>query len=293
MKHHFTDLLDRTGDYWTIIPNKERYSFSADKDINNKNDVKVLTISKQDKHWNQVFDCPNIEEVTLNDPSKEQIEEIQKLGQIKRLRLSFFRAKDIEFIANLENLEEVVFEYVSGFSDISPFQKLTKLKSLHFENLRKVSNFDGLCGLNSLRYLHIDGTLDWKQPIENFNFLEKLPNLEILALGFVINKTDFPAFLPILKLKKLKRIKVGMATFHTREYAFLETALSSEKCVNFSDTPWTPCYQIGKDYIEFIGKGAGNAKINSVNASDKMEEFKRKYKEHKREAQEIIKSYFG
>ncbi|SKC88838.1 leucine-rich repeat domain-containing protein [Ohtaekwangia koreensis] len=293
MKHHFGDLLDRTGDYWTIIPNVGRYSFSADKNIKEKSKVKILTISKHDKYWNQVFECPNIEEITLHDPSKEQIEEIQKLKQLKRLRLTFFRAKDVEFIANLRNLEEVIFEYVSGFSDLSPFQRLPKIKSLHFENLRRVSNFDGLRGLKSLRYLYIDGTLDWKQPIENFNFLEELPNLEILAFGFVINKTDFPAFLPILKLKKLKKIKVGMATFNTKEYAFLETALSSKKCVNFSDTPWTPCYKIGKEYMEFIGKGAGNVKLKSSSALEKISMFEEKYKAYKIEAGKIIKSYRG
>lgn len=28
MKHHFVDFLDRTGDYWTTIPNRERFSES-------------------------------------------------------------------------------------------------------------------------------------------------------------------------------------------------------------------------------------------------------------------------
>lgn len=46
MKHHFGDLLDRTGDYWTIIPNAGRYSFSADKNIKEKSKVKILTISR-------------------------------------------------------------------------------------------------------------------------------------------------------------------------------------------------------------------------------------------------------
>jgi len=221
MKHHFGDLLDRTGDYWTIVPNRERYAYAADDIIKDKDPVRILTISKSHENWRQVFDCPNLEELTLHEPSREQVEGIQKIIQLKRLRLTFFRAKDIGFIGSLSNLEEVVFEYVSGFSDLSPFQGLPKIKSLHLENLRRVSNFDGLRGLTSLRYLKIDGTLDWKQPIDNFNFLEGLPDLEILAFGFVINKTEFPAFLPILKLEKLKKIRIGMATFHTKEYAFL------------------------------------------------------------------------
>jgi hypothetical protein len=139
--------------------------------------------------------------------------------------VTFFRAKDIEFVGNLYNLEEVILEYVSGFSDLSPLQKLTKLKFFHFENLRRVSNFDGLKGINSLRYLHIDGTLDWNQPIENFSFLVELPNIEVFSLRFVTSKTEFPTFLPVLNSKKLRKIKIGRSTFKTNEYAFLQVAL--------------------------------------------------------------------
>ncbi len=149
MKHHFADFLDRTDDYWTIVPNRERYAYATDINIADKEIVKILTISKNHVNWEQVFECPNIEELTLHDPSKEQVEKIQQLKSLKRLRVTFFRAKDIEFIGNLPNLEEIILEYVSGFSDLSPLQKLTKLKSLHFENLRRVSNFDALRGVNS------------------------------------------------------------------------------------------------------------------------------------------------
>jgi Leucine-rich repeat (LRR) protein len=160
MKHHFGDFLDRAADYWTIIPNRDRYAFVANFKISNKDEVKILTISKsQDKeHWEQVLDCPNLEELTLHDPNKEQVQAIRKLTNLKRLRVTFFRAVDMEFIGDLINLEELILEYVSGFSDLTPLLKLTKLKSLLCENLRSVSNFDGLKGLKSLRYLQIEST---------------------------------------------------------------------------------------------------------------------------------------
>jgi len=283
MKHHFGDLLDRTGDYWTIVPNRERFAYSADVKISDKSRVKILTISKDHKHWMQVFDCPNIEELTLHDPSKEQVEAIQKLTPLKRLRVTFFRAKDIAFIGNLPNLEEVILEYVSGFSDLSPLQRLKKIKSLHFENLRRVSNFDGLKGLRSLRYLHIDGTLDWNQPIEDFTFLEGLPRLEVFSLGFIINKTEFPALRPVLQLKHLKKIHIGRATFKTKEYAFLETAIPKvEGC------SWDLCWKLGDDY-SFLGKGAGRISRKSPIAKKRCEEFIKMYDEMKKESETLIK----
>ena len=46
MKHHFGDFLEGTGDYWTTIPNRERFAFISDFEIANKHEVKILTISK-------------------------------------------------------------------------------------------------------------------------------------------------------------------------------------------------------------------------------------------------------
>ena len=51
MKHHFADLLDREGSYWSMVPNIERYAYSADQEILEKDAVKVITISKNDKCW--------------------------------------------------------------------------------------------------------------------------------------------------------------------------------------------------------------------------------------------------
>ncbi len=285
MKHHFGDFLDRTDGYWTIVPNIERYAYTADSDIADKEAVKILTISKGHANWKQVLDCPNIEELTLHDPSKEQVEKVQQLKSLKRLRVTFFRAKDIEFVGNLYNLEEVILEYVSGFSDLSPLQRLTKLRSLHLENLRRVSNFDGLKSINSLKYLHIDGTLDWNQPIEDFTFLAGLPNIEVFSLGFITNKTEFPAFLPVLNLKKIRKIKIGRATFKTNEYAFLQVALPQvEGC------SWDLCWDY-RDNFEFLGKRAGFVKKNSPNAKARCDEFIELYDKMKKESEEIVKSY--
>lgn len=329
MKHHLADFLDRTGDYWTIIPNRERFAFIADFEIGNKDEVKILTISKnqEKEHWEQIFDCPNLEELTLNDPSKEQVEALRKLINLKRLRITFFRAKDIEFISDLYNLEELILEYVSGFSDLSPLLKLKKLKSLHFVNLRKVKNFDGLSGIKSLKYLYINGTLDWKQPIDNFEFLKGLPNLEVLELISVITKTPYPAFKPILHLKNLKKVNLISNMFTTEEFAFLETALKNvegaiwepfTKVVNgYCDVVYLP----KKDYrsklsdkilkekhpevkinhegrriiqdpnpgwFEFLGKGAGRVKCNNPLAEEKCTEFKNYYEKLKNSAKKQL-----
>ena len=323
MKYHFADFLDRKADYWTIVSNRERFAFIADFEIENKAEVKILTLSKEQEkvHWQQVFECPNLEELTLHSPSKEQVQAIGKLTSIKRLRITFFRTKDIEFISNFSHLEELILEYVSGFSDLSPLAKCKKLKSLQLVNLRKVHHFDGLAGIESLRYLHIDGTLDWKQPIADFEFLKGLTNLEVLELIWVINKSPFPAFKPVLHLKNLKRIKLIRNIFATQEFAFLETVLT-----NVEGAVWKPVTKVVSGYtdmqilpktdkrsklsdellrknhpevkiingnrlikhpnpgwFEFLGKGAGRVKCNNPLAEEKCSEFSKKYQAMKDE----------
>lgn len=325
MRHHFADFLDRNGDYWTIVPNRERYVYVLnnieDKDFE---EVKIITIGKNDNNWEKVFSLTNLEELTLHEPSKEQVSKIGKLQNIKRLRITHIRLKDIEFIRELENIEELVLEYVSGFSDLSPLKSLKKLISLHIENLRKVADFDGLSGLESLKYLRIDGTTDWKQPIDNFDFLNGLPNLEVFSLGWIKNTTSFPALLPLINLRNLKRIQFHRDILLTEEYALIEVGLPK-----VDGTSMEPCWilaynsiQLPKDdprsilseeklklnhpevriiyngmreindpdseWYYFLGRKAGRVKCTSSSAKQKCEEFEAQYNSMKKQAENII-----
>jgi hypothetical protein len=290
MKHHFADLLDRDDDYWTIVPNIERFSYSTDELLVDKEDAKVVTVNKDDSNWKQIFDLPNLEELTLHAPSKAQVESIKELKNLKRFRLSHFRAKDIEFINELTSIEELVFEYVSGFSDLSPLRNLAKLKSLHLENLRRVANFEGLSGISSLRYVHLDGTLDWSQPIADFEFLRGLPNLEVLALRFVSVKKEFPAFLPILDLKNLKRIRIGLGTLETKEYAFIQVAQPNVKCgAGDNCIPWKPYTEWREDSFMPLGKGKRSFSKDHKDAKAKCIQLETDFEKFKEEAKGIIK----
>lgn len=324
MKHHLGDFLDREGDYWTIIPNRDRYSYGIGDVPEGSKDITVITIGRDDENWERVFTFPNLEELTLHEPSKKQIDEFSKLTLLKRLRITHARLKSVEFISNLQNIEELVLEYVSGFSDLSPIKELAKLKSLHLENLRKVKNFSGLAGHVNLRYLRIDGTLDWKQPIEDFEFLSELRKMEVLSFGQIINKSDYPALLPATRLKNLKKLKIARNILSVNEYALLEVGLPGVE-----GAKWEACKKIAyssiemprddvrahlsdeiikshhpevrisydgkrlinnpkEEWFEFLGKGAGRVKCSNPEAGDKCAEYSSKYELMKEEAKNIV-----
>jgi hypothetical protein len=326
MKHHFGDLLDRDGDYWTVVPNRERYAYTIGDVPAESKEITIVTIGSDDENWERVFTLPNLEELTLHEPTKVQLQSISKLTALKRLRITHARPKDIDFISQLVNIEELVLEYVSGFSDLAPLQSLKKLRSLHMENLRRVKEFDGLAGIESLRYLRIDGTLDWKQPISDFEFLKGLPNLEVLSFGQVINKSPYPALLPVLALHKLKKIKLVWNMLAAEEYALMEVALP-----NAEGADWGPFTRFAyssiplprddvrahlpedviklnhpevsisykgerlvndpkEEWFEFTGKKAGRAKCNNSKSKGKCEEYSKKYQLMKEEAHRVISS---
>jgi hypothetical protein len=314
MKHHFGDSLDRRDRHWTIVPNRERYAYRIDNLPAGEDDTaKIVTLGRDDADWKRVLSMTAVEELTLHQPSPEQFKAVEHLPQLRRLRITHARPKSIDCLASLCNLEELVLEYVSGFSDLSPLAQLPRLRSLHLENLRKVADHSGLSGAAGLQYLSIHGTVDWKQPIKDFEFLHGLPSLQVFALWQVICKAPFPALLPLARLKSLKRVRIADELFATEEYALLQAALPEVE-----GTDWEPFTRYAYSYLLladddprsglsdeelrvkhpevrvlydgrrevadpntewflFLGKGAGRVKCTSPKAADDCEAFRQRF----------------
>ena len=215
MIHHFGDMLEGRDDYWAMVPGGERFRYMLSGSQANEN-LKIATVGADTPLWERIFECEGLEELTLHLPSKEQIAALPKLKRLERLRITKIQVKNIDFLARLPLLRELVLEYVSGFCDLSPLRELKSLKSAHFENLRRVSDFSGLSGIASLRYLGINGTLDWDQPIKDFEFLRDLGALEALKLIWVKCKAPYPALLPLVALKNLKKINIYPPSLRAR-----------------------------------------------------------------------------
>ena len=175
-------------------------------------------------------------------------------------------------------------EYVSGFCDLSPLRELKNLRSAHFENLRRVSDFSGLSGIASLRYLCISGTLDWDQPIADFEFLKGLTGLEVLKLTWVKCKAPYPALLPLAALKNLKKISLYPHAFALEEYALAQLICEGVEgaqmplAVEFKDT----------GYVYFLGRGSGYTKMGAKNELKRCAEFEQKFEACKQKAREIL-----
>jgi len=324
VQHHFGDFLDRDGSYWTIVPNRERYAYRIDDVPEKSADVTILTMGKHDENWRRVLAFPNLVELTLHEPTTEQLEAIGAIPSIQRLRITHARPQTLDFIRPMRALEELVLEYVSGFSDLSPAGTLPNLRALHMENLRRVSSFSGLAASTSLKYLAIYGTTDWEQPIDDFEFLRGLPQLEVLALWQVKCRAPYPAMLPAVHLRQLKRLRVHRSYLATDEYALLEEALGGVEGVAWgscetvarseiplpaddprarlsddvirSNHPEVLLHYTGKrligdpasQWFEFTGRGAGRVKCSSPTAQAKCLEKSQRYEGMRLQAKALV-----
>ena len=283
MIHHFGDMLEGRDDYWAMVPSGERFRYMISGAQANEN-LKISTVGADTPLWERIFECEGLEELTLHLPSKEQIAALPKLKRLERLRITKIQVKNIDFLARLPLLRELVLEYVSGFCDLSPLRELKSLKSAHFENLRRVSEFSGLSGIASLRYLGINGTHDWDQPIKDFEFLRDLGVLEALKLIWVKCKAPYPALLPLVALKNLKKINIYPQAFALDEYALVQLVCEG---VEGAKMPLTTEFK-DTGYVKFLGRGSGHTKIGAKNEAQKRAELEQKFEACKQKAREVL-----
>lgn len=66
MRHHFGDFLDRGGDYWSVVPNRERYAYRIADVESGSADVHVMTIGRHDEDWQKVLTLPQLQHLALH-----------------------------------------------------------------------------------------------------------------------------------------------------------------------------------------------------------------------------------
>lgn len=245
MKHHFADFVDRSGGHWSITPNADRFKHHLADVASAPKSTRILTITRNAANWHEAAKLPMLEELTLHEPSPAQLDFASTLWRLKRLRITHARPKDVAFLARLDNLEELVLEYVSGFDDLAPVGRLANLRALHLENLRRVRDFSGLRHAQGLRYLSIGGTLDWAQPVEDFSFLAALSRLEYLFFRGIRSLAEAPALLPLAQVGTLKKLGIPSYTFPLEEFALIEAAMP-----HVDGAVFAPCHRRAGDFVE-------------------------------------------
>lgn len=184
VKHHWGDLLLRDLGHWNIVPNGERHRYAV-ADVAMARSARILTVTRDTENWERLSTLPNLEELTLHNPSPAQVDYVSTLWRLKRLRITHARPNSLAPLARLAHVRELVLEYVSGVDDLAPLAEMAGLRSLHLELLRKVKDFSGLSKARNLEYLSLSGGLDFVQPVGDLGFLSRFSDLQVLRLSNV------------------------------------------------------------------------------------------------------------
>ena len=78
-----------------MIPNRERYAYRIGDVAEGSKEITIVTIGKADENWARVATLPNLVELTLHEPTQDQLAACGKLRGIQRLRITHARPKSI------------------------------------------------------------------------------------------------------------------------------------------------------------------------------------------------------
>jgi Leucine-rich repeat (LRR) protein len=134
-----------------------------------------------------------------------KFDSLKYLNDLEYLTLHNLNISDISPIADLGNLTELVLKRINKINDISSIAYLTNLTRLWLIELTQINDISFLSKLKNLKDLEIIACGN----IENIHIILELENLESLRLDII--SQDF--LNGIVKLKKLKKLTMHMATF--------------------------------------------------------------------------------
>ena len=147
----------------------------------------------------------NLDTLILGGNDITNVAPLAGLDKLKWLDLPHNRITNVAPLAGLTNLESLNLYTQGGGFELSPLNRLTKLKRFGIgdgEFGNKVN--DLVVKMPDLTWLKVNGT-----NIRNLDFLEKLPDLEWLNISANGQLTDFKPLACLEKLKTLHLRNIG------------------------------------------------------------------------------------
>ncbi len=181
------------------------------------------------------------------------MEPLAALVNMKELEIRQTEYPDIKFVSGMNELESLVFfMQPKEFSDISPLEGKTSLKTLHFYScpIEDISVLAGLTGLEDLS-LYMTAVKDL-EPIGGLTGLKKLSLYAVKApdmtpVGNLTNleyiwiyATKFDDYSPLAKLVNMVDFNAGLSALDTLEYLVHMPKLKFVRLLNEDIQDFTP-----------------------------------------------------
>ncbi|MBI1335011.1 MAG: hypothetical protein GC165_19275 [Armatimonadetes bacterium] len=203
-------------------------------------------------------------------PKKSDLEWLSERLDVDDLRFKAIHIGDLSPLQKLGRLKSLQITWNTKLANLDSVGQLTNLEVLSLQSTNKIRNLDSLAALTTLRVLEIDAGLWNKITLETLEPLRFLPNLEELYLNDV--KVISGGLSPIGKCKSLRYLalphKYGM-----EDYAQLSAELPSVECRQF--WPWVQI-QIN-DKVKYLGVAKGTSLLDPSSDRAKIDILERKF----------------
>lgn len=195
--------------FYSHIPNIRKFTIAS---YNTKDYSKLLTNTKL-KHLgieetkSKAVDLSFIKEFKdleslYIDGMKKGLENVKYLKKIKQLTFRGVKMDDLEFLSDLNNLEELNLLFGS-YKSLNSVAKLKQLKSIEFSRVRQIPNFDFLNSLENLESIEFEG----------MSKMEKMPNLSKLTRLKKIHINNNLRLQDIKSIEKITNLKLIQLSF--------------------------------------------------------------------------------
>jgi hypothetical protein len=155
-------------------------------DLKNFPELEVLSYSGKNK-IKGISHCKNLFWLWVEGYKKEDLTEFKDLVELKYLNLSFSSIKNIHGIENMSKLKYLHLDTMRCLESLRGLsENLNKLEVLDIYNAKKLSNYEDVSILKSLRQLELGKTGE----TYSISFIKNLPNLKRVGIGFKVLDGD-------------------------------------------------------------------------------------------------------
>jgi len=108
------------------------------------------------KAFSNIFECTSIKKLEIYKMDAKAMENIQNLHSLKELQIRQTSIRNVNALSNLSELENLVLRYLPKLESIYPIHACKNIKSLLFQNCKKVSDWYALGLLPELQRLVLE-----------------------------------------------------------------------------------------------------------------------------------------
>ena len=231
------------------------------------------------------FNAYNGSEYLIEYASQEQFNYVvERLNnKVKLLIIGVSpKIKDFSLLERLGNLEYICIKWNNASTQLWDMSKNIKLKEVVLAEFKKLRSLEDFKTASHIKGLQLNGGLDAKWKVANFEPLANLIDLKILRLFEITPESG--SFSPLYGLRQLERLDMSHNILSTDEYAKLAAHLNNTYSDVFNGV-------ICDEYLNeilLVGKGKRALILDKISDKEKAEIFRSDFLNMIKSHQEIL-----